>query len=165
MITQRQIARRCGIDVSSVNKILRRKKGSVFKRRTVERVLKVAQALGYDFGRVKHTHRRQHPRTETNLRVELSIYLEDGKLFDRGSATVREISLSGACLSGIELPRRSLPITAHTLGLRALDGPLGNLELLGRPIRLNQRGSELSLAVEFDRNEEDKARQFLAKSR
>jgi DNA-binding LacI/PurR family transcriptional regulator len=50
-VTQLQVARMVGLDVSSVNKILNRRKGPVFKKETVDRVFKVARQLGYDFGR------------------------------------------------------------------------------------------------------------------
>lgn len=49
--TQVEIAERCDLDVSSVNKILNRVKGPVFKEATIKRVFKVAEQVGYDFGR------------------------------------------------------------------------------------------------------------------
>lgn len=51
MVTQVQIAEKTGLDVSSVNKILNEVKGPMFKRRTVQRVFKVAERLGYNFNR------------------------------------------------------------------------------------------------------------------
>lgn len=49
--TQLEIARRCGVDVSSVNKILGRKRGPKFHEDTVYKVFETARALGYDFSR------------------------------------------------------------------------------------------------------------------
>lgn len=51
MITQLQIARRIGIDVSSVNKILNQTPGPVFKKETIRQVFKVAKEMGYHFRR------------------------------------------------------------------------------------------------------------------
>ncbi len=46
-VTQKSIAERVGIDVSSVNKILNRCPGPVFAEDTVKRVFQVAKRLGY----------------------------------------------------------------------------------------------------------------------
>ena len=86
MATQQDIARLVGLDVSSVNKILNRKSGSVFRKETVKRVFRAARELGYDLQKLKFNHRRAHPRKATTLPLEISIYLEDGSLFDRGAA-------------------------------------------------------------------------------
>lgn len=50
-VTQCEIAERVGLDVSSVNKILNRVDGPVFKLKTKELVFRVARELGYDFNR------------------------------------------------------------------------------------------------------------------
>ena len=47
--TQKDIARVVGLDVSSVNKILNKKAGPVFKATTIKRVFQTARKMGYDF--------------------------------------------------------------------------------------------------------------------
>lgn len=49
--TQVEIARRCNLDVSSVNKILNRVDGPVFRKETVQKVFRIAREVGYDFNR------------------------------------------------------------------------------------------------------------------
>lgn len=49
MVTQWEVARACGLDVSSVNKILNRRVGPVFRKTTVRLVFKVAKQMGYRF--------------------------------------------------------------------------------------------------------------------
>ncbi len=71
MMTQVEIARRVGLDVSSVNKILNRRKGPVFKKEPTKQVFKVAKELGYDFGRLKYFHRRRHPRKRHHQNTSL----------------------------------------------------------------------------------------------
>jgi transcriptional regulator with XRE-family HTH domain len=154
MATQQDIARLVGLDVSSVNKILNRKSGSVFRKETVKRVFRAARELGYDLQKLKFNHRRAHPRKATTLPLEISIYLEDGSLFDRGSGVMKNVSLSGALLSGLVLPLRSLPVRPHTIGLRMIDGPLKGVEIKGKPIRFSHGPEGMSLAVEFIRTEE-----------
>lgn len=48
-VTQLEIARHTGLDVSSVNKILNERRGPKFKAETIQAVFTVAGQLGYDF--------------------------------------------------------------------------------------------------------------------
>jgi transcriptional regulator with XRE-family HTH domain len=141
MITQVEIARRVGLDVSSVNKILNRRPGPVFRKDTIKKVFKVAKELGYDFGRLKYQHRRRHPRREVALGAELSIYAKDGRLFDQGVATIRDISLCGARISDVALPLGSLPVEPFTIALRPMQKPVDDLELQGQIVRIHGNGT------------------------
>jgi transcriptional regulator with XRE-family HTH domain len=138
--TQGKIARRAGLDVSSVNKILNRRPGSSFSPKTVRRVFRVARELGYDLGRLKHFHRREFPRKEVGFRAALRLFLEDGTLHDEGTATIRELSLSGARLADIVLSRAALPILPFSVILVPLEGPLESAQLPGRVLRLIYSG-------------------------
>jgi transcriptional regulator with XRE-family HTH domain len=160
--TQGQIARRLCLDVSTVNKILNRRSGPVFKKETIKRVFKVAKDLGYDFGRLKYQHRRKYPRRSIAIPIELSIYLEGGKLYDRGTGLLQEVSLSGAKLSAVVLPGRAIPIVSHSIGIRIPDGPLKDVEILGHAVRLYPGEGAVGFAVEFLTTEESKAEQLLA---
>lgn len=48
-VTQKDIARELGLDVSTVNKVLHKVPGAVFKKSTIELVFRQAQAMGYKF--------------------------------------------------------------------------------------------------------------------
>lgn len=48
-VTQKEIAERLGIDVSSCNKILHKAPGAVFRKSTIDSVMKTAKAMGFDF--------------------------------------------------------------------------------------------------------------------
>ena len=72
--TQVEIARRVGLDVSSVNKILNRRAGPVFKKSTVEKVFKVARQLGFSLERIKRTHRRAHERRQAGFSADIALY-------------------------------------------------------------------------------------------
>lgn len=148
MVTQVEIARRVGLDVSSVNKILNRRPGPVFRKDTIKKVFKVARELGYDFGRLKYQHRRRHPRREVALGAELSIYGKDGRLYDQGVATIRDISLCGARISDVTLPLGSIPVEPFTIGLRPMQKPVDDLELQGHIVRIHANGA-VSFGVQF----------------
>jgi transcriptional regulator with XRE-family HTH domain len=159
-VTQLDIAKQVGLDVSSVNKILNRRPGPVFKRETIKQVFKVARTLGYDFGKLKYHHRRGSPRREVMIPLELSIYNADGSLWDKGAAIVKDVSLSGALLTAVVMPQQSIPLRPHTIGITMLDGALKGVEILSRPVRLAQGGEGMNLAVEFLRTEEVKLRKL-----
>jgi len=145
-VTQRDIALRAGIDVSSVNKSLRHSSGATFSRDTVRQVFQIARELGYDVGRLKHTHVRVTPRRAVKLPADLALYLGDGSLFDRGRALVREVSFTGALLSEVSLARGVLPASPFRVVLRIKKGE--GIDLTGRVVRL-LHGAELDLGVKF----------------
>ena len=148
-VTQAQIARRVGLSVSSVSKILRQSPDGKFSQTVVDRVFAVAQELGYEPGRLKHPHRRRHPRKLQPVLVELAVYRADGVLYDRGIAWLQDVSLSGARLSAVMLPQGAIPLEPHTIGLRILRGPHQDLEVLGRLVRFEHLAGGLEVGIEF----------------
>ena len=159
-VTQLEIAKRVNLDVSSVNKILNRRPGPVFKKETIKQVFKVARELGYDFGRLKYHHKRGSTRKSVPIPLELSIYNADGTLFDKGAAIIKDVSLSGALLTAVVLPQQSIPLRPHTIGIRMLDGALKGVEILARPVRLahSGQGMGMNLAIEFLRTESEEVK-------
>jgi transcriptional regulator with XRE-family HTH domain len=148
MVTQVEIARRVGLDVSSVNKILNQRKGPVFRKETVRKVFKIARDMGYDFGRLKYQHRRRHPRREVSLGAEICIYRGGGEVYDQGMATIRDISLCGARITDLALPRGSFPLDAFRIGLRPMQKPAEGVEIPGRIVRIHAEKSP-AFGVEF----------------
>jgi transcriptional regulator with XRE-family HTH domain len=148
MITQVEIARRVGLDVSSVNKILNKRQGPVFRKETIRKVFKIAKDLGYDFGRLKYAHRRRFPRKEISIGVEISVYHKDGSLYDQGVATLRDISLGGARISDLALPTGALPVAPFSVGLRPMQKPVDDIEIQGHIVRLNANGTT-TFGVQF----------------
>lgn len=98
--------------------------------------------------------RRRHERKECSLNVELSVYLENSKLYDRGQAVLWNVSLSGALLRALLLPSKALPLEPHYVGIRLLEGEMKGFEIVGRPIRLAHSEDGLHLAIEFAKLEE-----------
>jgi hypothetical protein len=83
------------------------------------------------------------------LAVELSVYRADGRLFDRGTAVVKDLSVAGAMIIAIVLARRSFPLGPHTIGLRPLAGSVLLPEIVGRTVRFVHAGESVALGVEF----------------
>lgn len=148
-ITQVRIAKRLGLDVSSVNKILNRCAGPVFKKETIKKVFQIAKEMGYDFDRIKFRHRRRYPRRDVSVDAQIAIHRADGSLYDQGTATIRDISAGGACLSDITLPQGNIPLEAFTIRVRPAAKTLEEMELPGRVVRL-MTDEGVGFGVSFD---------------
>ncbi len=70
MVTQVEVARRVGLDVSSVNKILNRCVGPVFRKETIRLVFKTAKEMGYNLHR---------PNKHFFINVVAEIFTQDMK--------------------------------------------------------------------------------------
>jgi transcriptional regulator with XRE-family HTH domain len=149
--TQRDIARRCGLDVSTVNKILRKAPGPAFNKETVRRVRRAAEELGYDLRRLKHSHRRKHERRTGSVRVGVLIY-DSGAVVDRGVGMLVEISQSSARLDQVKLPKRILPLDGFGIGIMVLSQDGTDAELRGRLSRVVKLQRDHSLGIQFERS-------------
>jgi transcriptional regulator with XRE-family HTH domain len=147
--TQVEIARRVGLDVSSVNKILNRRSGAVFKQATVEKVFRMAKRLGYPLDLLKRTHRRSHERREVHFPGKLALYESDGSRFDQGTCSVSDIAVCGASLVDVELPKGKLPVEPFTIRLELSGKKKEQLEIRGRVVRLRHDGKSLRLGIAF----------------
>jgi transcriptional regulator with XRE-family HTH domain len=156
MITQVEIARMLKLDVSTVNKILNRKPGTKFRPETVDKVHSIARKFGFDFGRLKFNHRRQSDRRESNLPVRLTLKLHDGTLFDEGGSRLRDLSVSGARLTEIDLPKGVLPAKPFQMMIE-----MENFNVEAVPVRLISNG-KLDIAVAF-RNVDENTKKKLKK--
>ena len=146
--TQVEIARQVGLDVSSVNKILNRRSGAVFKQATVDKVFRVAKRLGYRFDHLKRTHRRAHERREVHISATLSLYGADGSRFDQGTCSISDIANCGASLIDVELPKGKLPVGPFTVVLDVTSKKT-TISIRGRIVRLRHDGMNLRLGIAF----------------
>ena len=147
--TQVEIAREVGLDVSSVNKILNRRSGAVFKQATVDKVFRVAKRMGYRFDHLKRTHRRAHERREVHISATLSLYGADGSRFDQGTCSISDIANCGASLVDVELPKGKLPVEPFTILLAMAGKKKEQIEIRGRVVRLRHDGKSLRLGIAF----------------
>jgi hypothetical protein len=142
------IANKVGLDRSTVSKILNGRASDFVSRQTVERVLSAAREMGYDFGRLRHTHSRQFERTDLALSSEFDIILATGEIYDTGSAVIRNISEGSALIAGMSTKLETLPLQPFTISLIVNEGKLKGVSVLARVTRLEMR-EDLALALEF----------------
>lgn len=147
-ITQVEIARRLGLDVSSVNKILHGVPGLKWKDETVSAVFDTARDLGYDLDKIKFRHNREYPRIPLNMPAQLEVELPDGVVVDKGSAKIKNLSLGGARLVEIKLDRDSIPIEPFNLLIHPKNGAYKGAPLRSQIVRLTMNG-RVELGVRF----------------
>ena len=123
------------MDVSSVNKILNRRAGSVFRKETVRKVMRAARDLGYDFDRLKFSHRRRYPRKEVSIDAGVAVLMQDGSVYDEGSATIRDISPGGIRITDLSLSRGQLPVAAFRMRISPRSKPFDGEEFVGAIVR------------------------------
>ncbi len=147
--TQVEIARQVGLDVSSVNKILNRRAGAVFKQATVDQVFRVAKRLGYPFDRLKRAHHRLHERRDVDIPAKLALFQTNGSQFDEGTCSVSDIASCGASLVDVKLPKGQLPVAPFTIMLELTGKKKELLQIRGRVVRLRHDGKSLRLGIAF----------------
>lgn len=147
MVTQVEIARTLGVDISTVNKILNRTPGYKFRKETIKKVHSMAKSLGFNLSALKHKHHRMHSRAQTEYPSEFLIYGENGEVKERGEAVIRNLSAGGALVSDIRLPSATLPITPFVVGLRSPATEQGR-EFRGR-VRRFSVAPRVSVGIEF----------------
>lgn len=138
-VTQVEIARRLGLDVSSVNKILHGVPGLKWKDETVQAVFDCARELAYDLDKIKFRHNREYPRVPVNLPATVEIELPDKVVVDRGTARIRNLSLGGARLTEMKLEKDSIPIEPFFVAIRP-KGIVLKDPLMARIVRIEMNG-------------------------
>lgn len=93
MVTQQAVAKRCGLDVSTCNKILNAVPGPVFRKETIRLVFKVAREMGYRFrSDTKPLLKRRVEKLEAALReVVPQNALDQSKLSEARVQEIREL--------------------------------------------------------------------------
>ena len=122
-VDQQAIADLLGLDRTTVTKILNRDPKYSASEATKERVFRAAEILGYDFTTIRRPFKREYGRTELSCQAEMTITLEDGTVFDSGTAVVKNLSVGGALLKEISLPKQVLPLQNFTMLIKIGDIP------------------------------------------
>lgn len=94
------------------------------------------------------THYRECRRKSVDAEVELKVVLEDTSEFDSGTARIKNISPTGALLTGVELERGVYPVGPFSLEIGIRSGAYEGIVFRAVPVRLvpEQHG----LGVKFE---------------
>lgn len=123
-VTKQDIANKLNLDRTTVSKILNNRQIHNFNKKTVFKVYQTAREMGYDFTAHRQLPQRRSDRQKVELKAILTIRLGDTSVYDEGEALLHDISLHGAFITSINLPKQSLPLAPFTLHLRVSEQPL-----------------------------------------
>ncbi len=140
--TQKEIADKLGLSRTTISKILNRDPRYYANPKTKERVFATAEAMGYDFSSIRRPYKRGNVRAAVGAKCDLTILLNTGEIFDKGTAEVINISSGGALLGEIATARMVLPLESFKLllrlsGIEELEDVVGECEI----VRVSHTGS------------------------
>lgn len=133
--THQLIAKKLGLERSTVTKVLGQDRKCHFNPKTIQRIFKTAKRLGYDFSRMIRVKRREFDRKPANLKARIRLCLKNNDHFDSGHAVIENISPTGALLKKVSLPKRTLPLDPFTVDLTILQGRLKGVQAKGEVVR------------------------------
>ena len=146
-VTHELIDSRLNLARTTVPRILNSDPTYRASQRTRETVFTLARELGYDFSHLRRIHRRQGERLFTNAEAALRFVTEDGRVFDEGVCTIKNVSLAGALIANIQLGKGVIPLTPFRIHLAAKSGPLAHIPLIGKMVRCsNMKEVEIGIA-------------------
>lgn len=153
MTTQADIARRMGVSVSTVNKILNRKLLGRFREDTVRRVWQLARDLGYPLEKLSPTtHRRRYERTVVRIPATVTFHVPWArKATGTATAVIQDLSIAGARVGMIETRDGLLPARPFKVRIRPSEGPLTGLEIRARVVRIFLDANTLAMGVTFEK--------------
>jgi len=92
-------------------------------------------------------HYRETRRTPVEIPCDVRLQLPDGTLFDSGTATVKNVSPSGALLGALQLPKQCMPTGLFKVVLVLRGGEYNGIGIEATPVRMAEAGG---LGVKFD---------------
>ena len=94
-----------------------------------------AAAKSAEFFDHLRAHYRETRRTNVEIECELRLVLADNSVFDIGSATVKNVSPSGALLSGLKLSKGALPVQFFKIMLVLKGSDYDGIGIEATPVR------------------------------
>lgn len=150
MATQADVARRAGVDRSTVSKILSGYPDDVFDPKTRAKVEAIASRLGY---RLPPRRRIRAPRFPAGLPAQIVVRrCADGAHFASGTGWLMNLSRTGALLTELVLDPPHLPTSPFEIEVLFRFGPGDSpISLKSRALRIqSDRATSLGLGVKFD---------------
>jgi hypothetical protein len=156
-VSQRQIARACGLNQGTVSRILDPESRGLFLPETIERVLQKARELGYLHPTLVPTERRDSVRHNITVQANVRFVLAYGSLVTSGTAETENVSRSGMLLRSFKLDEAVFPLEPYRIELEVTSAPLRGFTATCKPIRIVEGEKQLGIAVRYETvNDESK---------
>ena len=156
-VTQEAIARKLGLDRTTVSKVLNHSTTHYVGTKTRQRILSTARKLGYDLTRLRKRTKETAGRIRVQIEARAEIQTWEGQLHASGDVTVVSLSRGGAELKNFRLDPPTIPLKPCVMILRfqpppelrgSTVGEAETVELKGHILRLETSGL-VELMVEF----------------
>jgi transcriptional regulator with XRE-family HTH domain len=149
-VTQTDVALRAGVDRSTVSRVLNKNRTHRVGAETAIKILKAAKDLGYDKSKLKiNTERRAAPRKRVDVDVDIDIVLKSGQAYDRGTATIENMSVMGALLVDVRTEKDHLPMVPFYVRIMLKDELEG---IMFRADFIRMQGDDrIELGIRFER--------------
>ena len=154
-ITQESIAKKLGIDRTTVSKVLNQSTTHYVGTRTRQKILTLAKRLGYDFTRLRKRTKETAGQARVQIEAEAEIFTWEGQRHAGGQVTIVGLSDGAAELKNFRLDPPTIPLKPCTMKLRfplpdgLRKGGEGTfVELKGHIVRM-ETGGLVDLAIEF----------------
>ena len=108
-----------------------------------------AAAKSAEYADRLRAHYRETRRTTVAIPCSLEVVLDDGEIYDFGSAQLSNISPSGAFVTQVKLPGGSLPTESFKLRLVLNGDPYAGIGIEASPVRVTTQGG-FGLGIRFD---------------
>jgi transcriptional regulator with XRE-family HTH domain len=163
--SQTAVARKLGLNPSTVSRILRGESLTNFSRKTIDRVYKTARKTGYPVLpenelRTVEVNRRRFPRKKVRIPVDLCLRTSDGSCGGKGKGILRDLSRGGALLGGVRLEERVFPAEPFTFCFQVSEGSLRDLKGCAVPVHMQVDGGSWAFGLRFAEMEEQHRRRL-----
>lgn len=94
------------------------------------------------------SHYRETRRNQVEIDAEIRLLMDDGTLYDQGSAKVCDLSPSGALLGDIHLPKDAFPASPFRVEIILRGGSYDGIGIHAKPVRFVQE--QRGMGVKFE---------------
>ena len=117
------------------------------KRTPLPSVFQAAERAAEFFDHLR-SHYRETRRNRVEIDADIRLLMDDGTLYDEGSAKVCDISPSGALLGDIHLPKDAFPASPFRIEIVLRSGNYEGIGIHAKPVRFVQ--GERGMGVKFE---------------
>jgi hypothetical protein len=147
MVKKIEIAKKLGLHVATISRILNQVPDYRASKETVRRVFKVARDMGYDFERQKRFYQRKYRRTTTNARVKLRARLSDGTVITHDARMVN-MGKGGVLLADFHPRIVTIPMQEENLVLEIVSGRLKGIKAACEVVRVGRYNRSFGICVQ-----------------
>ena len=148
MVKKIEIAKKLGLHVATVSRILNEVPNYRASKETVRKVFETARDMGYDFERQKRFYKRKHRRVDTDSLVKLHARVSDGSIIDHDARMIN-IGEGGALLVDFHPEIVTLPMREEDLRLEIVNGDLKGVNAACEVVRIGRHGESFGICVEI----------------